>query len=74
MSCVGHRVAISVCVYVCHKSCIVDYGQMVRVFVFCHKIEKVGIVLRILNIEGHQNCMISTQVTNILMMFFVIDY
>ena len=31
-------------------------------------------VLRILNLEGHQNCMIGSKVTTILTSFFVHDY
>ena len=44
---------------------------MVSVFVFFHKIEWVCMVLRILNLEGHQNCMIGSKVTTILATFFV---
>ena len=42
------------------KVVIVNNGHTVRVFVFSssHKIEWVGMVLRILNLEGHQSCMI----------------
>ena len=42
--------------------------------VFFHKIEWVGMVLRILNLEGNQNSMIDLKVTTILTMFFVHDY
>ena len=49
---VGHRVVISVCLCVCRsvtKIEIVDNCQSVRFFV--HKIEWVGMVLRILNLK-----------------------
>ena len=49
---------------------IVDNGQSLRFFVFLHKIEWVSMVLRILNLEGHQNCMIGSKVIAILMPFF----
>ena len=48
----------------------VNYGQTVRVFVFFHKTEWVYMVLRILNLEGQQNCMIGSKVTAILSPFF----
>ena len=54
------------------KVVIVDYGQTVRVFVFFHNIECVIMVLRILNLEEHQNCMIGSKVTTILPMFFIL--
>ena len=73
---VGHRVAMSLCVSVI-KVVIVDYGQMVHVFIlfffYIYKIEGVCMVLRILNLQGHQNCMLSLKVTTILMTFFVHD-
>ena len=40
----------------------VNYGQTVGVFVFFHKAEWVNMVLRILNLEGQQNCMIGSKV------------
>ena len=43
----------SVCLYVT-KVVIVDNGQSIRFFVFLHKLEWVGMVLRILNLEGHK--------------------
>ena len=49
---------------------IVDYGEMVRVFVFFHNIDWVVIGSRILNLEGHKNCIIGSKVTTILMNFF----
>ena len=45
-------------------------GQTVRVFVFFHKTEWVSKVLRILNLEEQQNCMIGSKVTAILSLFF----
>ena len=48
----------------------VNYGQTVRVFVFFHKTEWVYMVLRILNLEEQQNCMIGSKVTAILSQFF----
>ena len=50
---------------------IVDNGQSIRFFVFLHKIEKLGMVIRILNLEGHQYCMIGSKVTTILTTFYV---
>ena len=48
----------------------VNYSQTVRVFVFFHKIQWVDMVLRILNLEGQQNCMIASKVTTILSPIF----
>ena len=45
---------MSVCVSFI-KVVIVNNGQSIRFFVFLYKIEWVGIVLRILNLEGHQS-------------------
>ena len=48
----------SACPYVCMsviKVVIVNDGQSIRFFVFLHKIECVGVVLRTLNLEGHTN-------------------
>ena len=71
---VGHRVAMSVCMYVCVcLSVIVDNGQSIRFFVFLQKIECVDMVLRILNLEGHQHGMIDSKVMTILTTFFVHD-
>ena len=57
---VGHRIA--------------DYGQIVRFFFFFkYKIEWVNMVLRILNLEGHDYCMIGSNVAKSLTMFFVHD-
>ena len=64
---VGHRVVISVCVFVT-KVLIINYGSC-----FSHKTEQVNMVLRIIKLEGHQNCMIGSKVTTILTMFFVCD-
>ena len=50
-----YNVRMNVCI--CLKVS-VKYGQPVRVFVCFHKIEWVNMVLRILNLEGHQNCKI----------------
>ena len=47
-----------------------NYGQTVRVFVFFHKTEWLGKVLRILNLEEKLNCMIGSKVTAILSLFF----
>ena len=47
-----------------------NYGQTVRYFVFFHKTEWVSKVLRILNLEEQQNCMIGSKVTAILSLFF----
>ena len=44
----------------------VNYSQTVGVSVFFHKIQWVDMVLRILNLEGQQNCMIASKVTTIL--------
>ena len=52
----------SVCLSV--PSCvIVDCAQEVRVSVFCHKKWCFIVDLEILNLEGHQNCMINSKVT-----------
>ena len=48
----------------------VNYGQLVRVFVFFHKTDWVHMVLRILNIEGQQKRMMGSKVKIILPMFF----
>ena len=48
-------------------------AQMARVLVFFHKIAWLCRVLRILNLEGHQNCIIGSEVMTILTMFFVHD-
>ena len=47
----------------------VNYGQPVRVFVFFHETEWVYLILRILNLKGHLNCMIGSKVTTILTQF-----
>ena len=47
---------------------------MVRALIFFHKIEWVCMVLRILNLKGHPNCMICLKATKILTMFCVHDY
>ena len=52
------------CVCVCvTKFVIVDNGHSIRFSAFLHKIEWIGLVLIILNLEGHQNCMIGSKVT-----------
>ena len=48
----------------------VNYGQTIAVFVLFHETEWVYDVLRILNLEGQQNCMIGSKVTTILSPFF----
>ncbi len=48
----------------------VNYGQTIGVFVYFHETEWVCIFLRILNLEGQQNCMIGLKVTAILPQFF----
>ena len=55
------------------KVVIVNYGQMI-IFFFFYKIEWVNVVPRILNLEGHQNCMIGSKVKTILTLFFVHDW
>ena len=40
----------------------VNYGQQVRFFFFFHKTEWVKMIFSILNLEGHQNCMIGSRV------------
>ena len=65
----GHRVAMSVCMYVSMsfiKVVIVNNAQSIMFFVFLNKIECFCLVLRILNIEGHQYCMIGLKITTIL--------
>ena len=47
-----------------------NYGQTVRVFVFFQKTDWVSRVLRLLNLEEQQNCMIGSKVTAILSPFF----
>ena len=47
----------------------VNYGQPVTVLVFFHKREWVNNILRILNLEGHQKCMIGSKVTAFLTPF-----
>ena len=48
----------------------VNYGQTVGVFVFYPETEWVNLVLRILNLEGKQNCIFSSKVTTILQPLF----
>ena len=59
---------MSVCMYGT-KVLIVNNGQNISFFVFLHIIEWVGMVLRIINLERHTNCMIRLKVTTILTMF-----
>ena len=47
------------------KVVIVDNGQSIRLLVFLYKIEGVGMVLQILNLEGRPNLMIGSKVTTI---------
>ena len=62
--------AISVCMCVCAKKLSVNYGQTIGFFVFFHETEWFCNVLRILNLEGKQNCMIGLKVKAILPLFF----
>ena len=48
----------------------VNYGQRIAVFVFFHETDWVYKGLRILNLEGQQNCMIGSKVTAFLPPFF----
>ena len=64
---------MTVCMYVT-KFVIVNYGQMVRVFFLLHTKEWLDMVLKMLNIERHQNYMIGSKVTMILTTIFVHDY
>ena len=50
-----------------------DNGLINRFVVFLYKPECLCIVLRIQNLERHQNCKIGSKVTTILTMFFVHD-
>ena len=61
---------VSVCMCVI-KFVIVDAAQRVKVLVFLYEIESVCMVLRILNLGGHENCMICFKVTTTLTLFFV---
>ena len=69
------------CLFVCLcviKFVIVNYGQTVRVFLFIFIFIFIFYfiffircrVLEILNLEGHQNCIISSKGKTILQMFF----
>ena len=63
---------MSVCMYVfvsVIKVVIVNTGRSIRFFVFLHKIEWLGMVLRILNLEGHHNSIIDSKVTATLTAF-----
>ena len=51
------------------KVVIVDNDQFIRFFVFLYQIMWPNMVLRILNLEGHKNCTISSKITKILTMF-----
>ena len=58
------------CVCMCViKVVIVDYGETVRVFFLLIKLKCVGMVLRILNLEEHQNGMIGSKVAGFLLFF-----
>ena len=48
----------------------VNYGQTIAVLVFFHETEWVYMILRILNLEGQQNCIFSSKVTTILQPLF----
>ena len=58
--------AMSVCT--CLKVS-VNYGQPVRVYVCFPKTKWVNMVFRIVNLEGHWNCMIVSKVTTIYQCF-----
>ena len=47
----------------------VNYGKTVAVFAFFHETEWFYKVLGILNLEGQQNCMIGSKVTELLPQF-----
>ena len=51
--------------YMCLKVS-VNYSQPVRVFFFFVQTEWVKMILKVLNLEGHPNCMISSKVTTIV--------
>ena len=57
---------LSVCVFVSPKQLIVDYAQTITVSVFCLRIDYMGKVLRILHLEGHQNCTIDSKVKHLI--------
>ena len=66
-----YKAVCDVHMYVC--MCLklsVNYRQTVGVCVFFHKTEWFFMVLRILNLEGQQNCMIDSKITAILPPFF----
>ena len=52
---------------------IVNNGRSIRFFVFLHQIDWVDMVLKILNLEGLQNCMIYSKHKTFLTKFFVND-
>ena len=60
-----------VCMCVCMSVIIVNNGQSIRFFVFLYQIEWGGMVLRILNLEAHEKCIMGSKVTTILTKFFV---
>ena len=61
-----------VCLFVCPKIVIViDYVQIVKDLVLCYILECISMALRILNCEGHQNHIICSKVTAILMEFVI---
>ena len=65
---------VSVCLLVCvsvTKNVIVNCGQAV-VFFSLIKIELINMDLGILNLEGHQSCMIGSKVTTILQALFIL--
>ena len=53
------------------KIVIVDNGKSMRFFVFLYRVVWAPMVLRIPNLEGHQNCIIGLKITTILTMFLV---
>ena len=56
-----------------YKIIIVDTGQSIRFSVFLRKIEWIGMVLGILNLDGNQNCMIGSKVRTVVTTFIVND-
>ena len=52
------------------KVVIVDNGQSIWLLVFLYEIEWVVMVLRILNLDGHQNCIICLKVSDKVKVIF----
>ena len=51
------------------KNGIFNISQIIGIFVCLYQIEWVGMVIRILKLEGHHNFMIGSRVTSILTIF-----